>query len=679
MVKKVKKKVPVKSGVKKKPVPTGKKPKPGKKPVAPKAKQKAKSSEKKLVVGVPTNRKEKLVDLDVMRPHDFMSSTESTLTRIFPMTQLDGRRYEVDKKEKCVSTILKLVLDVVSTNDLSDTWSLILWNISQQDGLFPDEASVTFTRVFERRDNDAMRKEIVRRRRLAVLSSESENNLKRQSAAVAHDRALVHAIDSGDSVVSFGAEAIITAPNDQILEKAVNAIKDYLNTNDETRGLKYELDINKQSRPFILYGPNNASGNKDVYVDMTSQDAATSALFVDAGGDRTPGSEYVGVSVGKLIRSHAAYNFQNSRSLYVGNDTTNLTETIGGRINEPSQIYLSKVASRAYMLAGHSVTHFVADHANSVDALMTMPINDSRKTVVDVSRGLLNIIEAIDHNVYDDPNRLLSRFSAHLDNIILLLSQFRDTNHVTTTDDFADITRDILTNFFVTNKYWSYDARSNIDNVRLIGVRHEHYKTLASFGQYVAQRLVSNTDARLKDALYQLNTIVNKTILPTIPALNTQTDPIVDRLVDSQYRVVDLTGTSVGALASVKNPSMNVMMISYLSLLIPTLKNGDVIFLHGFHRLSSIAKVINDMIVSSGLNVDIIYTESNQSAALSTMDVLDDVIDFTAVDLYNNRVDKLIKPLKMDKEWSKNLGQSKATFFIRTDNSLDYIYLDNIL
>ena len=176
-----------------------------------------------------------------------------------------------------------------------------------------------------------------------------------------------------------------------------------------------------------------------------------------------------------------------------------------------------------------------------------------------------------------------------------------------------------------------------------------------------------------------MNTIVNKTILPTIPALNTQTDPIVDRLVDSQYRVVDLTGTSVGALASVKNPSMNVMMISYLSLLIPTLKNGDVIFLHGFHRLSSIAKVINDMIVSSGLNVDIIYTESNQSAALSTMDVLDDVIDFTAVDLYNNRVDKLIKPLKMDKEWSKTLGQSKATFFIRTDNSLDYIYLDNIL
>lgn len=670
MVKKIKKK-PVKSCVKRKSKANAKQTK-----ARPKAK---KSSEKKRLVSVPTNKQEKLVDLDIMRKHEFMSSTDSMLTRIYPLEHVDGRKYEVQNDVKCVSAILKLVLDVVSTNELSDMWSLILWNISQQDGLFPDEARVTFTRVFERRDNDDMRKEIVRRRRLSILSSNSERNIKRQSAAVAHDKQLIHAIDSGDSVVSFGAEAIVTAPNEQILEKAVNAIKDYLKTNDETRGLKYELDINKQTRPFILYGPNNAVGNKDVYVDMTSHDAAVSALFVDAGGDRTPGSEYVGVSVGKLIRSHAAYNFQNSRSLFIGNDTTNITETIGGSFKEPSQIYLSKVVSRAYMLAGKSVTHFVADHANSVDALMSMPIYDARKTVVDVSKGLLNIMEAIDHNEYTDSNRLLSRFSTHLDNIIVLLSQFRDTNKVSTTDDFADITRDILTNFFVYKKYWSYDARNNIENVRLIGVRHEHYQTLASFGQYVAQRLQTNTDDRLRNALYQLNTIVNKTILPTIPALNTQTDPIVDKLVDSSYRVIDLTGTSVGAMSSVKNPSMNVMMISYLSLIIPTLKNGDVIFLHGFHRISSIADVINDMIVSSGLNVDIVYTESNQSAALDTMDIINDSLDFVAVDLYHNRVDKLVEPLSMDKEWSKTLGQAKATFFIKTNDSLDYIYLDNIL
>ena len=85
------------------------------------------------------------------------------------------------------------------------------------------------------------------------------------------------------------------------------------------------------------------------------------------------------------------------------------------------------------------------------------------------------------------------------------------------------------------------------------------------------------------------------------------------------------------------------------------------------------------MIVSSGLNVDIVYTESNQSAALDTMDIINDSLDFVAVDLYHNRVDKLVEPLSMDKEWSKTLGQAKATFFIKTNDSLDYIYLDNIL
>lgn len=642
---------------------------------------KAKRGKKQTIVGVPTNKREKLVDMEAMRKHDFMSSTEATLTRIFPMTQVEGRRYEVSDKEHCVSTILKLVLDVVETNEMQYDWSLILWNISQQDGLLPEEASVTFTRSFERKDNDLMRKEIMRRRKLSVLSSESEESIKRQSRAVNHDRALMHAIDSGDSVVSFGAEAIITAPDDQTLEKAVNAIKDYLNTNDETRGIKYELDINKQARPFITFGPNSAVGNKDVYVDMTSEDAAITALYVDSGGDRTPGSEYVGVSVGKLIRSHAAYNFQNSsKSLFVGNDTVNKTHTIGGTFDEPSQIYLSKVASRAYLLSGQNVTHFVADDRASVEALMKFPVNENRKKVVDVSKGLLNIMEAIDtRKSAADKTRLLARFPAHMDNIISLFSQFRDKDRISTTDDFANISRDILTDFFVYNKYWSYDARNDISDVRLIGVRHDQFKTLTDFGQYVAQRMKTNKDSRLEEALFELNSIINRTILPSYPALDTHTDPIVDELVNSQFRVIDLTGTSEGAMASVKNPSLNIMMISYLNLILPTLKNGDVIVIHGFNRLSSIATVINDMIASSGLNLDVIYTESNQNNTLKTLESLDSTLDFVIVDLYKNRTDKLVKPFLMDSEWSKRLRASESSYFVRTENSLDYIYLDSIL
>ena len=635
---------------------------------------------KNMIVSVQTNNREKLVDAEIMKPHNFMTATESTLTRTYPMAHLSGKKYEVDKDESHVSTILKLVMGVTQTNELSEMWSLILWNITQQVDLLPEGVTVTFVRSFERKDNELTRKTIVRRRRLAVLSSDSEENIRQQSKSVGHDMNLIHAIDTGDSVVSFGAEAIVTAPNEKVLEQAVSAIKNYLAANDETRGLRYELDINKQSRPYILYGPNAAVGNKDVFVDMTSGDAALSALFVDSGGDRTLGSEYVGVSVGKWIRSHAAYNFQNGSALFVGNDAESKTFTLGGEIDEPSQVYLSKVASRAYLLAGQSVTHFVMNDPKTVGHLMKMPIYDERKVSVDVSKGLLNIIEAIDNgDIAENKERILSRFPTHINNIITLLGQFRDKTTVSTTDDFAQIARDILIDFFVINKYWSYDARHDLDSLRLLNVRHSHVKKLADFGQYVAQRRRSNKDHRLDGALFELDNIINRNILPTIPALDTTTNDVIDDLVRAQYRVVDLTGMTSGSMRNVANPSLNVMAISYLNLILPMLKNGDVIVMHGISVLSPIAKLIDDMIQSTGTNIDVIYTEQNQSAAVDMLNTHDNSLDLVMVDLYNNRIGKLVAPLSMDKDWSDALSTNKSTFFVKTSTGLDYIYLDAIL
>lgn len=657
---------------------------------------------KRAIVRVPTSRKDKLVDHGIMRHHNFMSVTTPMLTRIFHMTKIEGTRneYMVDSEPHHVSAIMKLVLNTMQTNELSSDWSVILWNITQQNDILPEGCSVTFSRVFDRKDNAMAKKRISRRRKLAILSSSSEENVSRQSVAVSHDLSLLKAIDSGDSVVSFGAEAIVTAPDEPTLEIAIDAVKNYLAANDETRGLHYELDINKQMRPYITYGANEASGNGCVTMDMTSWDAAQSAMFVDSGGDRTLGSEYMGVSVGKLIRSHAAYNFINHQSLFIGNDTTGKTCTLCGDINEPSQIYLSKVASRAYMLTGHKVTHFVMDDPHAVQQLLDFPIKDSRKCVADVSKGLLNLLEIVDADgVETSDDRISGRFNTHLNNIITLLSQFRDKTHISISDDFANIARDILLDFYASNKYWGYNVESGKTDIRLIGVKHSQVKRLSDFGQYIAQRKRSNEDVALKSALDELNTIVNRNILPTVPALNTKTDPLIDRLVNARYRIVDLTGMSVGAVGSmVANPSMNVMMISYLNLLLPSMKNGDVIVLHGISRLSSIARIIRDMIAQSGLNLDVVYTEQNQNAALTMMSATSDIIeeddektgkmhkvnksnpiDFTVVDLYNNRSDKLVEPLGMNKEWVKTLSQNKSSFFIKTETGLDYIYLDKIL
>ena len=640
---------------------------------------------KKRIVSARTNKKPKLTDLGLVKPHNFLSRTEATLTRIFPVTPAGSHRYEVSEKERAVSVILKLVLKTDQTNPMTMDWSTVLWDITQKAGLLPEGVLVTFTRHFERVDNKLAEKAIKRRTNLAIVSSGSKKNQKRQSVFVRHDAGLLSAIESGDSVVAFGAEAIITAKDEKLLEEGLSAVQNYLKANDETRGLAWELDINRQLQPFVLYGPNVAAKNKDVFVNMTSSDAAISSLFVDSGGDRTMGSEYIGISVGKIISSHAAYLLTNSRTFLVGNDTVNQTHTLLGDSmpkemrDLPSQIYWSHAISRAYLLEGHTVTHFVLDHVESCDHLMEIALYPENKLLLDVAKGFLNILEVVDRADFrEHPERITGRFTTHLNNIIALLSQYRDVDRISTTDDFASITRTILTDFFVSNKYYAYNPLEHLDDIRLVG-NHDQYKVLADLGGWIAQRRKSNRDRHLDDALAELNIIINENILPTIPSLNKKTDPVIDRLLETKYRVLDLTGMNVGAIANSGDSTTNVMMISYLNLILPTLRNGDAVFIHGFSYVSKIADVIQEMVANSGTRVDVVFTESNQNRAMKTLPLLSDNIDLAVVDLYKNSVDKIREPLAIDKAYAESLSGRPGTFYMKTKVSSDYVYLDHIL
>lgn len=635
-----------------------------------------------------TNNKEKLVDLGLMKPHNFMSSTEATQTRIYPLFPLDdGVSYEVSENQSSVSTILKLIIKTNQTNPMTLDWSHILWNATQQSNILPEGVLVTFTRHFERIDDADAAKRIKARNRMATLSSSNAKNRKTQSVAVRHDHGLIDAMDRGDSVVAFGAEAIISAPDDVTLEKAMESIQNYLRANDETRGLSYELDINKQLHPFILAGPNVASKNKDVYTEMTSDDAAISALFVDSGGDRTDGSEYIGVSIGKMIRSHAAYRLQNRKTLLIGNNTSKKTYTLAGEANMyphhhnmPSQMYWSQAISRAYLLDGKTVTHFVLDNAKAVKDLMSIALHDKNKLAIDVAKGYLNILEVIgDRGENESPDRIVGRFNTHLNNIITLFSQYRAVKEVSITDDFASISRKILTNFFISNKYYTTNPRENLDKIRLIG-DHDQYKTLAEFGAWIAQQRKSNTDRQLTNALAELDTIINSNILPMIPALNTMTDPIIDTLMDAKYRVIDLTGLSVGAMTSSNDSTTNVMMMAYLNVLIPSLKNGDAIVIHGMDRVANVSAILHDMINSApDIDLDIIYTAGGQTQGAKVMELIGDNVDLSIVDLYKSRIDQLIRPLDISESYAKSISEWQGAFYLRTQNGSDYVILDDIL
>ena len=76
---------------------------------------------KKATLFVPTNNREKLVDLGLMKPQSHISETRPTLTVIHKMNHLSGRQYEIENEPTCVSTVLKFVLKVHQTNELSES------------------------------------------------------------------------------------------------------------------------------------------------------------------------------------------------------------------------------------------------------------------------------------------------------------------------------------------------------------------------------------------------------------------------------------------------------------------------------------------------------------------------------------------------------------------------------
>ena len=77
-----------------------------------------------------------------------------------------------------------------------------------------------------------------------------------------------------------------------------------------------------------------------------------------------------------------------------------------------------------------SQARFICD-PHAVQQLLDFPLKDSRKCVADVSKGLLNLLEIVDADgVEASDDRISGRFNTHLNNIITLLSQFRDKTHI---------------------------------------------------------------------------------------------------------------------------------------------------------------------------------------------------------------------------------------------------------
>lgn len=650
-----------------------------------KTKAKKQKPSKVRTVMAPTNRRPKLVEEGVMSHHNFMSVTRDSHIDIYRLNPQQHNRYEIEAEPTAKTAILKLILTIKESLALTPLWANGLWNMVQQLPDLDPRVRVTSVRSFERLDTEAFGRRVRNRQWTSVFKIGKKAQTS-SNPAVNYDKGLYYlGSEKAQAIVSFGAEIIVTAPDEVLLETSINLIASKFNEGGKMTGMKYAIDLNKQDRPFTIYGAGFNSGHSDVTFNLSGADAATTALIVDAGGDRSEGAEYVGKSTGKMIFSHAAYNFMNRTSLFVGNDSQRRTHTLQGYVDLPSQIYLAQVASRAYLLRGKRVTHIVLDNGDNTRALEEFPLSTQR--TIRAREGKLNIIEPIAtvDNPTDDAR--VAQYNGHVAALATLLNQFRAEPDDEDRASFINDTKSIIREFFSTHGYWNPDITTAVPE--LFG-EHSDFKTVNDFLITVhneIQRLRIKMDSRKTlENMEQLYSVLSENIMSNARAFDVKTDPIVDEWVRSDYRILDVTGFTAGSLGGDANDA-SVMVLSYLNILMHAFESGDLIVFHGASHIERILPMIHRMLKNTNRQLDICYTEGNEMRAANVLRTSFKheetgkqlLPDLSIVDLYQNDVTGLVDTLHINAEWASDMGSHRSVFFVNAHGSVDYIWLDQIL
>ena len=650
-----------------------------------KTKAKKQKPSKVRTVMAPTNRRPKLVEEGVMSHHNFMSVTRDSHIDIYRLNPQQHNRYEIETEPTAKTAILKLILTIKESLALTPLWANGLWNMVQQLPDLDPRVRVTSVRSFERLDTEAFGRRVRNRQWTSVFKIGKKAQTS-SNPAVNYDKGLYYlGSEKAQAIVSFGAEIIVTAPDEVLLETSINLIASKFNEGGKMTGMKYAIDLNKQDRPFTIYGTGFNSGHSDVTFNLSGADAATTALIVDAGGDRSDGAEYVGKSTGKMIFSHAAYNFMNRTSLFVGNDSQRRTHTLQGYVDLPSQIYLAQVASRAYLLRGKRVTHIVLDNGDNTRALEEFPLSSQR--TIRAREGKLNIIEPIAtvDNPTDDAR--VAQYNGHVAALATLLNQFRAEPDDEDRASFINDTKSIIREFFSTHGYWNPDITTAVPE--LFG-EHSDFKTVNDFLITVhneIQRLRIKMDSRKTlENMEQLYSVLSENIMSNARAFDVKTDPIVDEWVRSDYRILDVTGFTAGSLGGDANDA-SVMVLSYLNILMHAFESGDLIVFHGASHIERILPMIHRMLKNTNRQLDICYTEGNEMRAANVLRTSFKheetgkqlLPDLSIVDLYQNDVTGLVDTLHINAEWASDMGSHRSVFFVNAHESVDYIWLDQIL
>lgn len=418
--------------------------------------------------------------------------------------------------------------------------------------------------------------------RLEKLDASEQQTSGTRSTKMKHDRVsddmvtTIAELQDGATYVHVHNRLFLKSSSLKALDEAVENIRSqYLDTMSTMSISAYPGE--QRHELSTLWDANDKKRGKGFY--YTSTEFAGSYSLV-TNGLNDPGGEYVGELFNEVNSSAVLFDINDFASRAVV--AMNQRDPAFRRARRSAM--WGSAMGQAALLDGNRVVHLVLDDTKFD---LISPALPSVTYHINLNSGDVNPFE-----MFGQTKDELSIFPRHVNKLVLMAKQMRTTGGDTAAVIDGQL-RQVINDFYVTEKMWSRNAKAERNRLRLVGLDHDQYPTLSDFLLHTEELYTSErTDEHIDQVAMSSAKIINQLFTDMQESngdlFDVKTKSSIDGAATGQRVVYNFS--------ELRERGRNVAMaqlVNVIGFATSTMGEGDLVVLHGAEEIT---KEVEDFI-----------------------------------------------------------------------------------
>lgn len=517
-----------------------------------------------------------------------------TLDRIAPRGNIKygSIDFEIDGK---VATILTFIVRPGTFNKLRPLWGIdTIPKLISNRRLREKNIEAKILHSFERRSDKWAEGKI---ETATEVSSAGVEETRRASQAIAskvfkqHEEdtnVIAEEIKDGAKYLDLSIRVVLKAPTREDLQEAIHVLEGEYNS---IFGSAVELVpfIGEQDVEYANMLDTAQKQRGENYM-LTSRELAGSYMLV-ARGINDPFGSYIGQLAGEVNNDPVlldSLDFKKLAVIYARDRAEDLTSKYHQNVRynyKATTAWGVKVAQDA-LIQGRRVVEFVLNQEEPLKVGMNLR-NITTHVAMDDKRASINFLEAFSKGFDEIP-----AYNILVDKIKVFLEQFNEArsskdNTILLQRDFDNL-EDVIQEFYIHQKMWKKNAKSNKEDLRLLNLPHTEYPTLDEF-EFFLSFIVGNAESENKiyglkgklDSVEKLSRLVRR--------INNRNGDIFGRHTTINRNAINKKDRIIFDFKTLKLTSHEALMAQFINAFSygeQELAEDDVLIIHGMDQMT---------------------------------------------------------------------------------------------